>query len=190
SLGPGATEAASTTVRIPPSTLAGSYYVLAKADWESAVVENTETNNTRVSSAIKIGPDLAITTVTGPATAAPGSAVSVSDITKNQGAGNAEPSTTRFFLSMNTVLDGSDVVLGARVVPLLGDGASSSVTTSLTLPTALATGTYYILAVADAANTVAESLETTNTRAMAGVRVGADLVLTVINAPAFAAAGG
>jgi len=190
SLGPGATEAASTTVRIPLSTLAGSYYVLAKADWEGAVVENTETNNTRVSSAIKIGPDLAITTVTGPATAAPGSAVSVSDITKNQGAGNAEPSTTRFYLSMNTVLDGSDVVLGARAVPLLGDGASSSVTTSLTLPTALATGTYYIVAVADAANTVAESLETNNTRAMAGVRVGADLLLTVINAPAFAAAGG
>ena len=34
SLGPGATEAASTTVHIPPSTAAGSYYVLAKADWD------------------------------------------------------------------------------------------------------------------------------------------------------------
>src|SRR6185436_6699821 len=141
--------------RIPLSTVAGTYYVLAKADWENAVVENTETNNTRASSAIRIGADLAITTLTAPATAAPGTAISVSDITKNQGAGNAEPSTTRFYLSTNTIFDASDVLVGARAVPLLGDGASSSVTTSLTLPTTTATGTYYILAVADAANTVA-----------------------------------
>ena len=190
SLGPGAMEAASTTVRIPLSTVAGTYYVLAKADWESAVIENTETNNTRASSAIRIGADLAVTTLTAPATAAPGTAISVSDITKNQGVGNAAPSTTRFYLSTNTLFDASDVVVGARAVPLLGDGASSSVTTSLTLPTTTATGTYYILAVADAANTVAESIETNNTRASAGVRVGADLLVTVINAPAFAGAGG
>jgi subtilisin family serine protease len=188
-LGPGATEAASTTVRIPASTAAGSYYILAKADWDNAVLESVETNNTRASAIVRIGPDLIVSALTAPATAAPGSTISVSDTTKNQGASPAEPSTTRFYLSANTLLDASDVVLGTRAVSLLADGASSSASTSLTLPTGTATGTYYILALADAANTVAESIETNNTRTSGIVRVGADLTVTVLDAPALAAAG-
>ena len=41
SLGPGVTNQVSTTLHIPPSTGAGSYYVLAKADWEGTVTENS-----------------------------------------------------------------------------------------------------------------------------------------------------
>ena len=151
SLGPGATEAASTTVHIPPSTVAGSYYVFAKADWDDAVRENIETNNARASGVVRIGPDLVVSALTAPAAAAPGGAISLSDTTRNDGVGSAEPSTTRFYLSANTVFDAADVVLGTRAVPLLASGASSCATTSLTLPTTLATGTYYILALADAA---------------------------------------
>jgi len=189
-LGASATEAASTTVHIPPSTVAGSYYVFAKADWDDAVRESIETNNARVSGVVRIGPDLVVSALTAPAAAAPGGAISLSDTTRNDGVGSAEPSTTAFYLSANTVLDAADVVLGTRAVPLLVNGASASATTSLTLPTTLATGTYYILALADAPNTVNESQETNNTRASAAVKVGADLQVTVITAPATAAAGG
>jgi subtilisin family serine protease/subtilase family serine protease len=188
-LGPAAAEAGSTTVRIPSSTGAGSYYILAKADWDEAVLESTETNNTRMSSTVGVGPDLIVSALTAPATAAPGNTISVSDTAKNQGGSGAEPSTTRFYLSTNTLLDASDVVLGNRAVSPLATGASASATTSVTLPTAMATGTYYILAQADAANMVAESTEINNTRNSSAVKVGSDLLVTFIDAPAFAAAG-
>ena len=48
---------------------------------------------------VKIGPDLVYSAVTAPATAAPGGAISLSDTTKNEGVGSAEPSTTTFYLS-------------------------------------------------------------------------------------------
>ena len=47
SLGPGVTVPASTTLHIPPSTAAGSYRVLAKADWDNTINESSETNNVR-----------------------------------------------------------------------------------------------------------------------------------------------
>jgi subtilisin family serine protease/subtilase family serine protease len=189
-LAPAATEPASTTVRIPASTAAGSYYVLAKADWENAVLENLETNNARASAVIRIGPDLIVSALTAPAAAAPGSTISVSDTTRNHGGNSAEPSTTRFYLSTNSTLDASDIVVGTRSVPLLAVGVSSSAPASITLPTAVTPGTYYILALADAANAITESIESNNTRASTGVRIGADLQTTYVNAPAFAAAGG
>lgn len=188
-LGPGATDTGSTTLRIPASTTAGTYYVLAKADWDNAVLESGESNNTRVTSSVRIGPDVIVSAVTAPAVGAPGGAISISDTTKNQGAGDAEPSTTRLYLSTNTSLDASDVALGTRSVPLLAGGASANATTSVTLPTTTATGTYYILAAADAANTVVESIETNNTRNSSLIRVGSDLVVTVLTAPALGAAG-
>ena len=109
--------------------------------------------------------------------------------TKNDAGGSAEPSTTRFYLSTNTTLDAADVGLGTRAVPLLAGGASSAAATSVTVPSGTATGTYYILALADAPNTIGESLETNNTRTSAALKVGPDLVVTSISLPAVAAAG-
>jgi subtilisin family serine protease/subtilase family serine protease len=189
SLPTGATETASSTVHIPASTPAGSYYVLAKADADDGVLENVETNNTRSSGIVRIGPDLIVSALTAPSVAAPGGAIGVSDTTKNQGVNSADPSTTRFYLSANTVLDAADVVLGTRAVPVLAAGASASATTSVTVPSGIATGTYYILASADAAGTIPESLETNNTRTSGTVRVGPDLQVTAVTAPALAAAG-
>jgi subtilisin family serine protease/subtilase family serine protease len=190
-LNPAATEMASTTVRIPASTVAGSYYVLAKADWENVVLENLETNNTRATAVVRIGPDLIVSVLTVPAAAAPGSTINVSETTKNQGGNSAEPSTTRFYLSTNSTLDASDVVVGTRAIPLLvADGVSATTTASITLPAAIAPGTYYVLAVADAANAIVESVENNNLRGSTGIRIGGDLQTTYVNAPAFGAAGG
>ena len=60
-LGPGATNVLPTTLHVPPSTVTGSYRVLAKADWDGVVTEGNEANNVRASSTVKIGPDLIIT---------------------------------------------------------------------------------------------------------------------------------
>ena len=95
------------------------------------------------------GPDLVVATLLAPATAAAGSAIDVSDTTRNQGAGAASASTTTFYLSTNAVFDGADVFLGARPVPALAPTASSTSITSLALPPTTAAGNYYVLARAD-----------------------------------------
>ena len=129
---------------------------------------------------MKIGPDLVISAVNGSTVAAAGGTVSVTETTKNQGGGNASASTTRYFLSTNATLDASDTPLGSRPVPPLASGATSSQTSTLTLPPGLATGSYYIVVEADADAVVPESAETNNVSYMT-VRVGPDLVVSALS---------
>ena len=51
--------------------------MIAQADGASQVVETSETNNTRLSAPIKVGPDLVVTAVSVPASAAPGGTIAV-----------------------------------------------------------------------------------------------------------------
>jgi subtilisin family serine protease len=191
SLGPGVTNATPTTLHVPPGTAVGSYYVLAKADWNGVVNENVETNNVRASGVVKIGPDLTVSAASAPATAAAGATITVTDTTKNVGGGSAGASTTRFYWSTNTALDGTDQVLGSRTVPLLAPaGGSANVNTTVTIPANAAAGTYYIIAQADAAVAVAETTETNNTRATGTIKVGPDLVVSAISVSSSAAPGG
>jgi uncharacterized membrane protein len=153
-----------TSVTIPSGVAAGRYYIIARADANAAVSESSETNNTR-SIAVLVGPDLIVSTFTGPSIGSPGQTVSVRDTTKNQGAGSAGSSTTRFYWSTNSTWDSTDTALGTRSVPSLAAGASSGpVTTSVKIPSGAASGTYTIIARSDANGAVAESSETNNTR--------------------------
>jgi serine protease AprX len=185
----GGTEPATTTIDIPVSVVAGSYYVLAKADWQGAIGETSESNNVRPSAAVRIGPDLIVSVMTGPATAAAGEPIAVSDTTKNQGAGASLASSTAFYLSTNTTWDAADVLLGARAVSPLVSGATEAAPTSLVIPSSTAVGSYYVIAKADADAVVAESLETNNVRASAVIRIGADLTVSALTVPAEAGAG-
>jgi subtilisin family serine protease/subtilase family serine protease len=187
-LGPGATHALSTTLHLPASAATGSYYVLAKADWDGATQESVETNNVRASGAIKIGPDLIVSAFTAPGEAAAGGTIVVSDTTRNQGAGTAASTTTRFYLSANSFVDAADVVLGDRTVPLLGAGVSNTVSTSLAIPGSTAAGTYFVIAQADGPEALAETAENNNKRTSV-LRVGPDLIVSAIAAPSSAVAG-
>ena len=97
------------TVTIPSATATGIYFLIAKADDDQRVLETSETNNTR-STLLTIGPDLVVSTLTVPASAAPGSTIAVADTVKNQGAGSAGASLLRFYLSANASFDAGDVV--------------------------------------------------------------------------------
>jgi subtilisin family serine protease/subtilase family serine protease len=185
----GASDVLSTTLRIPASTATGSYYLLAKADSDSAVGENIETNNVRASAVVRIGADLIVSAVSAPATAAVGGAIGLSDTTRNQGGGGGEASTTRFYLSANSTLDSSDVNLGTRLAPPLAAGASDSAIISVVVPADTVAGTYYVIAQADTANAVRETTESNNTRASSTVKIGPDLIVTAISGPSTAAAG-
>jgi subtilase family serine protease/subtilisin family serine protease len=170
-LAAGASSSGSSTVTIPSSTAPGLYYLLAKADADVVVAETVESNNTLARST-RVGSDLYVSAISLPTTASPGATIAVSDTTSNQGGGGAPASVTRFYLSVNTTLDASDVLLsGSRAVPELPAGASSSGSTNVTIPAGTAAGTLYIIALADADGGVAESDETNNARAR-NVKVG------------------
>lgn len=184
----GASSTVTTTMTLPGSLSSGTYFLFAKADPQDEVVELSEFNNVRATT-IAIGPDLVVTNLTAPATASAGGTLTVTDVTANQGAGAASSSATRFFLSANVTLEPGDIGLQSRGVNPLDPGASSTATTTLTLPTSIATGTYYLLAQADGDAAIPELNEVNNTRA-AIVRVGPDLTVSALSAPPRGAAGG
>jgi subtilase family serine protease len=180
-LAAGASSSGSTSVTIPLGTESGNWYLIAKADGEDVVIETSETNNT-YSRLIKIGTDLRILAFSAPSTVGAGQSITVTDTTKNQGGGPADSSTTQFYLSADSRVDGSDIHIGSRSVPALAAGVSSSGTTALTIPEGTATGTMYLLAVADGEDVVIETSETNNTYARF-IKVGPDLRITSFTVP-------
>jgi subtilase family serine protease len=176
SLGPGVSSAGSTNVTIPANVPSGSYYVIAKADADNVVAEVEEGNNTAVR-AIRFGGDLVVSALTVPSRGSAGASIVVSDTTANQGAGGVGASTTRFYFSKDAIIDATDTLLaGGRSVPDLAIGATSIGSTTITLPSPLVAGAYYVIAKADADNVVDESQETNNATARA-ITVGADLTV-------------
>jgi subtilase family serine protease len=184
----GATDAGSTDVTIPGGTVPGTYYIIAKADAGTVVDETSETNNTKAKT-IKIGPDLIVYSMGVPSTAAAGAVIAVNDTTKNIGAGTAAASTTSFYLSSNGTWDASDTLLvPSRSVSPIEEGLSDFGSTLVTIPGGTATGTYYIIAKADAGTVVDETDETNNTLAKA-IKIGPDLIVYSMGVPSTAAAG-
>jgi subtilase family serine protease len=89
---------------------------------------------------------------------------------------------------VNVTFEASDTLLGTRSVPSLAAGASNSGSTSITIPSGTVTGTYYVIARADADATEIETQEANNALARA-VQVGSDLWVTTMTAPNKGAAG-
>ena len=184
----GASSEGTSSLTLPSTTAAGAYYLLAKADSAGTLTETNESNNVRAS-LIRVGPDLVVTSLSGPSTAAAGAVMLVTDSTANEGVGSAAASQTQIFFSSNASWDTADTPLAARTVQTLDTAGSSSGSISVTIPSGATTGTYYLIAKADAAERVVEGNETNNTRAMT-VRIGPDLQVSAFSAPSRAASGG
>jgi subtilase family serine protease len=166
-LAAGAGSSGSTTVTIAAGTTAGTYYLIAKADAGSTVVETQETNNTAVR-VIYVGPDLRISSLSAASSVVAGSIVSVSSTILNAGGEMAGPSTARFYLSSNVLLDASDIPLVETwAVASLAAGTSSTGSTPVTIPGSVVPGSYYLLGKADADAAVMESQEANNVAARA-----------------------
>jgi len=186
-LSAGASDTASTALTLPATAATGAWYVIARADANNNVPETSEVNNLS-SRALQIGADLVVSAWSAPSSAGAGESITVTDTTRNQGGGAAPASVTQYFLSANSTLDGADVALGSRTVPALGSGASSSGSITLMLPAEIANGTWYLIAKADATQSVVEVSELNNT-AQRGVLVGVDLVVSALSGPTAASAG-
>jgi subtilase family serine protease len=172
---------------IPVGIAGGTYYVIASADADGAVTETSEGNNARTSGQVKIGADLTASLALPPPAGA-GQPLVVTDTTKNVGAAPADPSSTGFYLSANSLFDAADVPLGARPVPSLVPNASNTASTTLQIPQTTASGTYFVIAKADVAGVVAEGNETNNL-GLAMVRIGPDLNVSAFTGPSSAQAG-
>jgi hypothetical protein len=180
-LAPGARNTGKTYVWIP-DVAAGTYYIIARADYAAEfstlqlqkkgyVAESREGNNQLSKSIVLYSstaqPDLTISSLSAPGSASPGDDISIDDTTMNSGLGGVLQTVTVFYLSADSALDAGDVILGNRVIPALSTGASSSGTTNVTIPPDTVGGSYYIIAVADAANIVVESHENNNSMSTA-----------------------
>ena len=186
-LAPGATDTGSASLTIPAGTAGGAYFIVAVADGAGAVAETVETNNF-TNRSIVVGADLTVSAFAAPTDGGAGLSITLTDTTRNQGAGTTAPTTTSFYLSTDGIFDAGDVLLGSRAVPSLAASATSSGSVSVTIPAATATGTYTLFARADSGDVVSEAYENNNL-ASRTIRVGPDLVVSAFTAPTSAGAG-
>ncbi|MBD2517343.1 S8 family serine peptidase [Nostoc sp. FACHB-973] len=163
----GAVSARTTTLTISNNIATGSYYLLYQADGNNNIAESNETNNI-IAKAISINKaDLIIQNAVNPSTGSVGSSIQISYQVKNQGAGNAGYSYTKFYLSKDKILSNEDTLLGSEYTSSLASGSYSSETLSLKISKSIAAGSYYLLYQADGDVDVAESNETNNVLAKA-----------------------
>jgi subtilase family serine protease len=144
------------------------------ADYAGAVTESNEANNTRCTTTPTITvalSDLIMTVLTTSTTTVNqgGTVLMTNQSVKNQGLVTTGATFgIRFTLSTNTTYgDGDDVAFSGAVVrnvAALAAGATNSFANmTLTVASTTPPGTYYVCAMADYANVIAESNETNNT---------------------------
>ncbi|OGP74391.1 MAG: hypothetical protein A2V86_01520 [Deltaproteobacteria bacterium RBG_16_49_23] len=177
-----------------PVNLTGSYYLGAIADGEKIVPESNENNNALHGNQIVIAggcSDLVIASVSGPTNGNAGQQVPVSVTVKNQGSCGSSGFYLTAYLSMDTVITPNDVSIGYVYVGPLPAGGQQSVTVNGALPSTFG-GTYYLGAIADSSNGVAEVSEGNNAFLGNPILItggGPDLVITSITGPGTAIAG-
>jgi subtilase family serine protease len=164
SLSAGVSRTESASLALSSTLNSGTYYLLAKADGGNSILESDENNNVAYQT-ITIGSpskqDLTIISVTATSGVA-GSTLNFTYNIKNQGTVSTSNSSTRFYLSKDTTLDGSDTYLGFDAVSLLAAGVSSTESAAVALGSTLNSGTYYLFAKADGDNKISESNENNN----------------------------
>ena len=155
SLAAGATSTAPTMVTIPANTsVPSTYHVVAVVDALGQQTELDESNNVMATGGpmtiTPYLPDLQITAVSAPAGASAGRSLAISHTVKNAGPAPAGAFTVRFYLSSDEILDGGDILLGARALSSLAAGASSPAVTTVAIPAGtVVPNPYHVLAVVD-----------------------------------------
>ncbi|NTW25049.1 MAG: T9SS type A sorting domain-containing protein, partial [Lentimicrobium sp.] len=162
-----ASVAVSEIVTIPAGTAVGTYYILFVADANAQVTEGNENNNTgnvMITVTSSTGsPDLVVLTPAATPTAVTaGQTTTASCTVKNQGTFAAVASSLKYYLSTDNAYSAGDTYLATDAVAALAVNATAALSEVLTIPAATATGTWYIVFLADADAQVAESNEGNN----------------------------
>ena len=170
------------SLTVPPGTAVGSYFVLFVADYLGQITETNENNNVTASPLQVVAPgvDLLIQQAfLSTFSAAPGANLNANCSIVNVGNSVAASSTVGYYLSTNTVLDASDVLLNTVTGFALAGGQSAQRFANLTVPLGTAAGSYFVLFVADPQGQVSETNENNNVTAspLQVVAPGIDLLI-------------
>ena len=136
--------------------------------------------------------DLTLTAVSGPASANRGDTVAVSVTVSNPSSTAAPASTVNLYLSVDGIITTADTLLASVPASAMPAGTQQVLVTSVTIPTTLATGSYFVGAIVDPANAIDEGDETNNARVgnvIAVTNIATDLSVTAASAPATAFTG-
>ncbi len=192
-LGPGGNVNRSATITIP-NTSVGAKYIIVRADVYDGQPESNNDNNYYAIPINVSAPDLAVTSISAPATAKPGDSIAVSWTIKNQGAADAllQWSDVVYF-SGDALLDTSSDFFATSNnnsggIPLAA-GASYTVTVNLTVPNYIPTGNQFLIVEADGFEQTTESNETNNSLARGIQIVAPDLKVENLTAPTTANSG-
>lgn len=148
------------------ATDAGIYYIIGIMDPENKIAERNETNNVKVLkiTVIPRKQDLKLQSITElPISVITGQRVAVE--TRELNLGNVPiqmQHNVSFYLSKDSTFDNNDILLGERVSNGIGLGSYTTISPILTIPNTTTPGNYYIVAIADQSNLVAEDNETNN----------------------------
>lgn len=178
SLAAGATSASgSVGLTVPTTVTAGLWFVGVVADHTHLVPDSNRANNTRVAlQQVQIDvpplPDLVATELTfSPTSVAPGvgGVIQVDDLVRNVGPVPSGAFRVGVYLSDNSVISPSDVLLGSRTLTSLANGGASGAGSSFPLPPGLSTGSYYVGLVVDDLEEQTELSEGNNLLLASGV---------------------
>ena len=167
---PGYTDHQTVTVTLPDNLAPGTYYIGGIADYNNQIMESNENNNTY--NVVKItvaGPDLSEYVAVDRTTVAAGGSLTIDAYNMNLGNGvTTGPSTAQIYLSTDPTITTSDTVLATlttstTLATVSQPGYTDHQTVTVTLPSNLAPGTYYIGGIADYNNQIMESNENNNT---------------------------
>jgi subtilase family serine protease len=155
-----------TSVTVPDTVPAGSYYVGMIIDPAGAVAESMETNNVVVD-------EIGVTIPSPPAPDLEADSFFVTDgwVTgdysllarvRNNGTAPAGAFTVQFYLSDDTAITTADTLLATGEIAGLAAGYTDEVIRYVSVPASVPAGTYYVGSIVDSGNTVAESDEANN----------------------------
>ena len=186
-------------VTIPAGTAGGEYYIGAIADDGNAVTETDETNNSLSSiNLISVTRDVDFS-VTGLSSnisnVSVGESLTLTSTVTNTGISAVESGTAvGFYLSSDGIIDvANDTYLGSWAISqAISSGATETSSNVFVVPETMTAGDYYIGAIVDFNDFVAESNENNNIYLDSQINVMAgnvDLTLSNLNAPASASPG-
>jgi len=159
------------------------------------VVNDGQLNSNTATVTITINPappgtDLVMSAIGKQTSADPGKYAYISNTVKNIGADASSGSfKVALYLSTDSTITTADTYLGYRTIfTALKVNATSTATTGVKIPTTMAPGNYYMGAIADYQNTIAETNEGNNTISMPFLVSAPDLVVSSLSGPSEPAA--
>jgi len=167
-LGPGLSNAHMSNIVVPSNLTAGTYYLGAIADRSNAISETNEANNALLATDVidvVVDIDLQPTAIT-PASITwhRGTSLTMSSTITNHGMSSSGATTyAGIYLSSDATITSGDQLLATHLVRDLSSGLSNTRTSSITVPSYLTAGTYYLGVVADRSNVINETNEENNT---------------------------